>query len=90
MKSELTRERLQTGLLRIPASLPALLRSPGSFLGLESVPTRNMGPAQCRTLPGFIHAWKLLLGLVEATGYARGFVSPGRKVFLIQALIDAS
>lgn len=49
MKSELTRERLQTGLLRIPASLPALLRSPGSLLGLESVPTRNMGPAQCRS-----------------------------------------
>lgn len=41
-------------------------------------------------LPGFVHAWKLLLGLVEATGYARGLVRLGRKMFLIQALIDVS
>lgn len=44
MKSELTRERLQTGLCVSLLLFQALACSPGSFLGLENVLPGNKDP----------------------------------------------
>lgn len=72
MKSELTRERLQTGLCVSLLLFQALACSPESFLGLENVLPGNKDPA-CHRSAAWFHPCLggLLQGLMETTGRAQ-------------------